>query len=160
MQKAILQALVALRAGDMQAAVEAAEAAEAIRPVVSGTANGIAFDDFRDADDLCSGSLEVLTTTGKYFWIPVERVVSMEFHAPKRPRDLFWRRCTMSVREGPDGDIYLPVLYATTGADDSLRLGRSTAWSDTMPIRGSGQRVFLIGEEGMSVSQLQTVEFA
>lgn len=160
-QKCILQALIALRADDREAAAEAAAAAEAIRPPVSGTADGSAFDDFRDADDLCNGSIEVLTTTGKYFWVPVERVASMEFHPAKRPRDLFWRRCTMSVREGPDGDVYLPVLYGTgAGAGDSLRLGRSTEWSDALPVRGSGQRVFLIGDEGIPVSQLQSLEFA
>lgn len=160
-QKTILAALVATRAGDQQAAAEAAQAAEAIRPPVPGTANGAAFDDFRDADDLCNGSIEVLTTTGKYFWVPVERVLGMDFHPPKRPRDLFWRRCTMSVRDGPDGDVYLPVLYeADAGADDGLRLGRGTAWSDAAPVRGSGQRVFLVGSEGVPVTQLQSLEFA
>lgn len=159
-QKNILQALVALRAGDAEAAAEAAAAAEAIRPIVTGTANGVAFDDFRDADDLSSGSLEVLTTTGKYFWLPVERVISLEFQAPKRPRDLFWRRCTISVKDGPDGDVYLPALYETTETDDQLRLGRSTMWSSAAPVRGSGQRVFVVGDDAMPINQLQTVQFA
>ena len=160
-QRTILQALVALNAGDRNAATEAAAAAEAIRPTVPGIADGSAFDDFRDADDLCSGSIEVLTTTGKYFWIPAERVVSMELHPPKRPRDLFWRRCTMSVRDGPDGDVYLPVLYEiSAGADDSLRLGRGTEWSNTTPVIGRGQRVFLVGNEGIPITQLQSLEFA
>ena len=85
----------------------------------------------------------------------------MEFHPPQRPRDLFWRRCTMSVREGPDGDVYLPALYeASAGLDDSLRLGRSTEWSDAAPIRGCGQRVFLVGNAGILVTQLRSLEFA
>ena len=46
---------------------------------------------------LTAGSFEVLTTTGKYYWIPTERVATVEFHPPKRPRDLLWRRATMSV---------------------------------------------------------------
>jgi len=159
-QKRILQAFVALRAGDAGAAADAAEAAEAIRPVVTGTANGTSFDDFRDADDLNSGSLEVLTTTGKYFWLPMERVISLEFHVPKRPRDLFWRRCTISVKEGPDGDIYLPALYETDGTDDQLRLGRSTMFSSAAPVRGSGQRMFVVGDDALSINELQTVQFA
>ena len=163
-QKTILTALVAMRAGDRPAAAAAAEAAEAMRAPVPGTADGTAFDDFRDADDLCNGSIEVLTTTGKYFWIPVERVLSMEFHPPKRPRDLFWRRCTMSVRDGPDGDVYVPALYETdakigAAADDGLRLGRNTEWSSAAPVRGSGQRVFLVGNEGIPVTQLQSLDF-
>ncbi len=67
-------------------------------PHPGGTAPDGAFDDFRDADDVVAGSLEVITTTGKYFWIPAERVSLLQFHPPRRPRDLYWRRATMEVR--------------------------------------------------------------
>ena len=79
-QQACLQVMVALRAGNTQDAVEAAAAAEAMRPPISGTRDGVAFDDFRDADDLHGCSLDVLTTTGKYFWIATDHIVSLEFH--------------------------------------------------------------------------------
>src|ERR1700733_10631776 len=71
-QTHILQALVALRADDAAAAAEAAQAAEQARPAVAGTGDGVSFSDFRDIDDLCAGSFEVLTTTGKYFWVATE----------------------------------------------------------------------------------------
>lgn len=160
-QSHLLQALVSLRAGDQTMAAAAAEAAEAARPPVTGTANGAAFADFRDADDLVAGSFEALTVTGKYFWIAIENVISLEFHAPQRPRDLFWRRCSMLVRNGPEGDVYLPAMYDTGDAvSDTLRLGRATQWTEAVPVRGSGQRVFLIGEEGLAIHELRTVEFA
>jgi type VI secretion system protein ImpE len=140
---------------------EAAEAAEAARPALSGTRDGVAFADFRDADDLIAGNFEVLTTTGKYFWIPMETVISLEFHAPRRPRDLFWRHCGMLVRNGPEGDVYLPAVYDTVSAvNDAHRLGRATEWTATAPVRGSGQRVFLVGEAGVAIHELGTVEFA
>ena len=91
---------MALRAGDVAEAARQAEAAEATRPRAPGKHGDAAFDDLRDADDLLAGSFEVLTTTGKYFWIPTERVLALEFHAPKRPRDLLWRRASMSVGQG------------------------------------------------------------
>ncbi|MGO4728577.1 MULTISPECIES: type VI secretion system accessory protein TagJ [unclassified Inquilinus] len=160
-QSHVLRALVALRADDAATAAEAVQEAELSRPVVGGVRDGTAFSDFRDADDLSIGSFEVLTTTGKYFWIPTERVESIEFHPPKRPRDLFWRRCTMVVREGPDGDVYLPALYPTdAAAGDSLRLGRATEWTEGEPVRGIGQRVYLAGEEGVPVQQLAVLEFS
>ena len=99
----------------------------------------------RDADDLLAGNFEVLTTTGKYFWIPTERVLTLEFHAPKRPRDLIWRRVSMSVDQGPDGDVYIPVIYAADETmTDLLRLGRETDWREDpdTPVRGIGQRLF------------------
>ncbi len=160
-QRLQLSALVALRANDLAGAAKAAAAAEEARPRTSGFHNDTPFDDLRDADDLLAGNFEVLTTTGKYFWIPTERVLSAEFHPPKRPRDLIWRRVSMSVAEGPDGDVYIPVIYAG-GADpasDALRLGRETGWTDpdAGPVRGIGQRILLCGEADIAVMDLGTL---
>src|SRR5205814_5139249 len=60
----------------------------------------------------------------------LERVESVEFHPPARPRDLLWRRVHMVVHGGPDGEVFLPVLYAGSAADpnDQIRLGRTTEW--------------------------------
>ncbi|MBU6396575.1 MAG: tetratricopeptide repeat protein [Rhodospirillales bacterium] len=159
--QASLKALVALREGNLAEATAAVAQAEALRPRVSGTVNGQPFDDFRDADDLIPGYIETLTTTGKYFWIPVSRIESMEFHPPKRPRDLAWRRCSMSVKAGPDGDVYIPAIYFAEGEpDEAHRLGRATSWSEGEgPVRGIGQRVFLAGEEDLSIMQLNAISF-
>jgi type VI secretion system protein ImpE len=162
-QRLQLAALVALRAGDLAEASRQAEAAEASRPRVPGKHNGEPFDDFRDVDDLLAGSFEVLTTTGKYYWIPTERIVSAEFHPPKRPRDLFWRRCSMSVAQGPDGDVYVPVIYAPEDPmTDTLRLGRETDWrqAEGGPVRGVGQRVFLVGEADVAIMDLGKLQIA
>ena len=159
-QTHLLQALAELRAGDLAAAAEAAALAERSRPRVSGRTPDGDFDDGRDADDLWAGTFEALTVTGKYFWIPTERVLSLEPHPPARPRDLFWRRCTMSVRDGPDGDVYLPALYLMPpGAGDALRLGRETTWTGEPLVRGAGQRVFLLGEEGVPIQRLPCLSF-
>jgi type VI secretion system protein ImpE len=162
-QTAILAASVALRAGDPTGAAARAAEAESVRPRAPGVADGASFDDFRDTDDLCAGFFEVLTTTGKYFWIPTERVETVEFHPPKRPRDLFWRRASMSVRGGPDGDVYIPAIY---GNDDpalgeEFRLGRATDWLEEGggPVRGVGQRVFLMGQDATSIMDMTTLGF-
>jgi type VI secretion system protein ImpE len=159
-QRLQLAALVALRAGDAAEAARQAEAAEAARPHASGQHGDAAFDDLRDVDDLLAGSFEVLTTTGKYFWIPTERVQTLEFHAPKRPRDLLWRRASMSVADGPDGEVYLPAVYATDEPlSDPLRLGRETDWrqAEGGPVRGVGQRLFLIGEDAVAIMDLGNI---
>ena len=167
-QRLQLAALVALREGDTAEAAKLAGQAETGRPHVSGFAGDAAFDDLRDADDLCAGSFEVLTSTGKYYWIATERVISVEFHPPLRPRDLFWRRATMSVRNGPDGDVYLPVVYGSDDAalSDVLKLGHATDWIEDggaplgSLVRGVGQRLFLVGEEATGIMDLTTLEFA
>jgi type VI secretion system protein ImpE len=162
-QRLQLAALVAMRAGDPAEAARQAEAAEAARPRTPGCHGDAAFDDLRDADDLLAGSFEVLTTTGKYFWIPTERVLTLEFHAPKRPRDLLWRRASMSVADGPDGEVYLPAIYvADDSMTDTLRLGRQTDWRQTNggPVRGVGQRLFIMGEDAVAMMDLGNIRFA
>ena len=162
-QRALLAALVALRADDASAAAAAAAEAERLRGTLPGTADGAAFDDFRDADDLLGGTLEVLTTTGKYFWIPAARVTTMTFHAPRRPRDLAWRRASLAVADGPDGDVYMPTVYWSAVPDlpDNLRLGRATDWRDEAGlVRGVGQRTFLVGENAVGVMEIGAVSFA
>jgi type VI secretion system protein ImpE len=138
-------------------------AAEALRPRTPGLLGDVKFDDFRDASDLHAGFIETLTSTGKYYWVPVSRIESMAFYPPKRPRDLVWRRCSMTVTSGPDGDVYLPVTYFAEPdeTDDAHRLGRETSWSETQgsPVRGLGQRVFLVGDEAIGIMDLESIEF-
>jgi type VI secretion system protein ImpE len=118
----------------------------------------------RDLDDLVASAFEVVTSTGKYFLVPMERVVSLEFRKPERPRDLLWRRAQMVVADGPDGEVFLPAIYIAPAEveDDRARLGRSTDWigGDGTPVRGVGQRTFLIGEESVPMMQLETITFA
>jgi len=160
---AVLAALVALRAGDRDEAARCAGEAEASRPRTPGQAGDVPFNDFRDADDLGAGFFEMLTTTGKYFWIPTERVISIDFHAPRRPRDLVWRRGSVSVADRPDGDVYIPAIYDTDEPDitEELRLGRNTDWvgPEDGLVRGRGQRVFLVGDEVHDIMDLTTLRF-
>jgi type VI secretion system protein ImpE len=165
---AALAARVALRAGDVAEAANKAAEAENIRPRIAGTfdaSNGSQeFSDFRDADDLHAGFFEVLTSTGKYFWIPTERVASVEFHPPRRPGDLAWRRAAMSVIDGPDGEVYLPALYASAepSPSEEISLGRTTDWlgEEDGLVRGVGQRMFLIGEDAYGVMDLTVLRFS
>ena len=155
----LLQAILQVREGSPEQAAELVGRAEELRTPLAGTSNGTAFDDFRDCDDLTASVFEVLTSTGKYYWIPMEQVERIEFRPIERPRDLLWRRVGMDVRGGPDGEVYLPAIYAPAPAGDSARLGRSTEWSETEPIRGVGLRSFLVGEELATLTELTELSF-
>lgn len=162
-QKLSLQASIEIREGHVETAAKLLDEAEQARPHPRGTCDGQAFDDFRDLDDLLNSSLEVLTSNGKYFWIPAERVERIEFRTPRFPRDLLWVPVHMVVRDGPDGEVYLPTLYVGSHAeqDDALRLGRATDWrgGEGEPVRGFGQRTLLVGEEARPVLELKEIEF-
>ena len=158
-----LEASILLREGkDAEAAQLLGEAEEA-RSHPAGVCNDTAFDDFRDLDDLNACYLEVLTSTGKYYWVPIENVESIEFHPPERPRDLLWRRALMNVADGPEGEVFIPAIYADpkgVGTDQS-RLGRSTDWvqQEDSPVLGIGQRTFLVGEAAIPIMELKSVSF-
>jgi type VI secretion system protein ImpE len=159
-----LEAATALRAGDVASAARLAMEAEEQRPHLHGTCDGEPFDDFRDLDDLTAGFFEVLTSTGKYFWVPFESVISVEPDAPATPLDLLWRPVQMSVRGGPEGKVFLAAVYSGRGAglDDAARLGRRTDWTQASqdgPVRGVGLRTFLVGEDTRSLFELGALAF-
>lgn len=158
-----LEASIAIREGQQDEAARLLQEAEEARVHASGVCDGEPFSDWRDLDDLTAAVFEVLTNTGKYYWIPIERFELIEFRAPERPRDLIWRRAHIVVTDGPDGEVFLPALYPQTGDsdDDQLRLGRGTTWSgdDQSPVRGVGQRMYLVGDDTRSIMQLKQVEF-
>ena len=156
-----LEASIGLREGRPAEAAALLDQAEQERPVLPGVCGGRPFDDLRDIDDLTASFFEVLTSTGKYYWIPMERVETIEFHDPVRPRDLLWRRVHMVVCGGPDGEVFLPTLYAGSHAnpDDRIRLGRMTDWrgGECAPIQGMGQRLFVVGDEDVSILELKQI---
>ena len=159
-----LDASIALREGKEHEAAELLARAEDQRVHVSGQCDGEPFDDLRDTDDLTAPLLEVLTSTGKYYWVPLEAIEVVEFHAPQRPLDLLWRRTHLVVKDGPDGEVFVPAIYAGTAAhgDDQLRLGRGTDWvgGEGAPMRGRGQRMLLVGDDGRSIMQIGCLQLA
>lgn len=159
--RALLEASIHLREGNEAEAVRFLSQAEEQRPKLSGECNGKAFQDLRDLDDQTSCIFEVLTSNGHYYWIPIADVEDMEFHEATRPRDLLWRPVHMTVRGGPDGEVYMPAVYpgANAEADENYPLGRLTDWrgGDGSPVRGKGQRTFLVGDEAVPIMDLKSL---
>lgn len=174
-QAAALRAITEARHGDMLAASAAAAEAETLRARAPGTVelgSGAVqdFDDLRDVDDVFAPTIEVLTTAGDYIWIPVERLASLEFEAARRPRDLYWRRTAITLKDGTEGVVYLPAIYpmaAPAGGEapsNALLLGRETDWrgdgAGAGPVRGLGQRILLAGEEALPLRDAAVLRFA
>lgn len=137
-------------------------AAEEARGAPSGECNGQAFTGIRDLDDRIAGVLEVLTANGKYFWVPWASVKTLELEKPQRPMDLLWRKASIDVAEGPEGEVYIPTRYpgaASPDWDAQLRLGRSTAWrgDEDTAVTGMGLRMLLAGEEALSIMELTSL---
>lgn len=157
-----LRASIELREGKLADAARLLARAEKVRPDVRGTHNGKKFVGIRDLDDQLSGVCEVLTSTGKYYHTPFERIRLIEFKHPETPLDLLWRQAHIVVENGPHGDVYIPAIYHDRGAscDSQLRLGRATDWigEHPAPILGVGQRMLLVGDEDLPIMSLGKIE--
>lgn len=153
-----LQILLALAEGDMQTAAQLAHSQAEARPPCPAVVNGRAVDDLRDLDDLCAGLLEVLASNGKYFWIDFSQIRELELAPPQRPLDLLWQKATLLLNNGSEGEVFIPSIYVATAEDEAAMLGRTTDWQEKHGlVRGLGQRLWLVGEEALPISEVQTV---
>jgi len=163
-QQARLKALVSLREGDHAGAKQLVEEANEAEPDISGTCNGTAFEGFRDLDDVLGPVIEVYTATGKYYWLSAGQVVSLEFSAIEHMSDMLWRSAQIQTIGDVSGRVHVPALYHGSHADDDPRvaLGRTTDWKqtdDAGPVRGLGQREWLVGEDVIAITSVKTIEF-
>jgi len=158
----LIKASIAYREGAAAEAFQLCTDADETRPPVSGAVGDQPFNQFRDLDDQTSAIFEVFCGDGKYYWLPLEAIRSIEFSAPKTPRDLLWREVNVELHDGPDVQGCTPAIYpASREADDQSRLGRSTSWlgEEGEVVRGVGQKLYLVGEEDTPIMQLQKITF-
>jgi len=155
----LLDLLRGLREGDLDNLAERSHALEDARKPLAATLNGELVDDLRDLDDLSAGILEVLASNGKYFWIDMEDIVSLHFSAPQRPLDLLWRPTTLTLTNGSEGAVLVPMIYPTATDDRQARLGRRTDWETVGGLtRGIGQRTWLVGDQAVAFSDIESLE--
>lgn len=163
MQRAALELAVAMRVGEAGQIAAALSHAEAIRPALSGTADGAPFDGLREADDRSAWFLEVFSQDGGYLWVDWSRVAALSFAGPpSRPVDLLWREARMVLHDGTEADIVVPAQYVSADATEAQRLARITDWDEGAGgvVTGRGQRVWLVGDEARDLLSLGRLVFA
>jgi type VI secretion system protein ImpE len=157
----LMRAWVHLRVGDPASAKECLQKSQETRPSCPGECNGVSMTDFLDLDDFLAPVIEVLTPTGKYFWISISDVRRISFKEVERPLDLIWRPATLDIVDGPSGDAYIPAVYwdANQQKTDAQRMGRETEWHEVVSevFRGTGQKCFLVGDEDLPIMEISTI---
>jgi type VI secretion system protein ImpE len=160
----IMKASIALREKDYAGASKLLGEAEALFPKLKGQCDGQAFEGFRDLDDLTASIFEVLAPNGKYYWIPMENVVSVTFTPHQRTRDLLWRRGRIVLKSDIDTETFFPAIYPGShlDADQRFALGQMTDWraaAEGAPVRGVGQRTVLVGDADRPFVELKELKF-
>ena len=150
-----LEALHHLRDGESARAHARLEASAACT-ALAGELNGTSFEGLRDCDDVIAPFLE-LHPAARLRLAAVRDIREIEIPAPERPRDLIWTPVRFVLDDGSQHRAYVPVLYGGSHQhdDDQVRLGRYTDWQQTPggPVRGSGQRMLLAGDDGHRCSR-------
>lgn len=158
-----LKLLLAVREEGWTEAAELAQKIETTRKRQTVSGSDFNAADARDQDDFWAGTLELLTSTGKYYWVPISRIESLSVYPPETPSELLWAIADIGVEEGPTGRVYLPTTYPLFGADASvpIRLGRETQWRE--PCEGfglgSGLRLWWLGDEEKTLFELTDLTF-
>ena len=129
-----LRASIAIREGRRSEAGDLLREAEQLRRPVRGECDGESFEDLRDLDDLTAPFLEVLTSTGKYYWIGWERIRTAGVQASQVSPG----SAVAPGRHGHPGRAGCARLRAgpvcrarTRSPDPEVRLGRRTDWHET-----------------------------
>ena len=132
------------------------------RTPVSGTLNGKPFSSVEDGDPRVGQRLE-LFAAGQYTLMPLAHIESVRMQAPKRLRDLLWAPAIVKTApsfKGTDlGEVLIPVMAPGSwqDEDDTVRLGRSTAWIALDDGREApiGQRVLRVDDDEVPLLEIR-----
>jgi len=153
-----LDAVNLLREGHQDEASELILRANQEMPEIRVTLNGQQFQNFRNADDLFAGVLEVFAH-GRYIWLGLEQLRHLTIKPPRYPRDLLFIPVHLETEES-EGDIFLPSTYPGTyeHVSDEVKLGRMTEWKDLgeSVTMGVGLHTFLHGEDISGILEWRT----
>lgn len=123
-------------------------------PATSGTVDGTAFGWIADGDQRLGPVLEAVVN-GRYCWIPLHRIRTIEVEPPSDLRDLVWMSVTLTFANGGQVMGLVPARYPGTPetGDPQLRLGRRTDWEESPAglLTGLGQRMLVtdVGEHAL-----------
>src|SRR5262249_57307224 len=96
------------------------------------------------------------------FWLPLDQLDTLAANAPAYPRDLLWLPARVVMKEGEQGDVFLPALYPGSheSPEEPIKLGRSTDWKQAEggPVLGVGARTFLVGEEASGLLEWRQLQ--
>lgn len=129
---------------DPDAAAKARAQAFEDAPATSGVIDGQPFEWIADADPRLGPVFEAIIN-GKYFWVPIEHIASIDFEEPTDLRDKVWTPASFTWTNGASTVGLIPTRYNHTqaGCDDALLLSRATDWvdDDVHVVHGLGQRM-------------------
>lgn len=131
-------------------------------PTTADPEEGLAFEWIADADMRIGPVLEAIVN-GRYYWIPIENIQSVELEAPVDLRDLVWTPATFRWKNQGEAVGFVPTRYPGSSqvADDEIKLARSTQWETPAEdlYVGRGLRILATDVEEFPLTRIRRIVF-
>lgn len=140
----VVEALRLAAAGEIEQSQQVRDEAFAAAPVTRGVIDEQPFEWIADADARLGPMLETIIS-GRYYWVPFNRIREIRIEAPADLRDTVWMPAYFTWANGGESVGLIPTRYpgSHASADPQLRLARRTEWTDRGAelFTGLGQRM-------------------
>ena len=112
----------------VQSEVLRSEAFDLASPT-AGMIDGTPCEWIADADSRLGPVLEAIVN-GRYYWVPFQRIRTIDLEAPADLRDLVWMPAHFTWSNGGQAVGFIPSRYPSSEAsgDSAIRLGKRTEW--------------------------------
>ena len=155
------QTLLAQGAGEQARAMR--EAALDAAPTTPGTIDGAPFEWIMDGDNRLGPVVEAIVN-GRYYWIPFQRIRSIQVEEPEDLRDLVWMPAYFTWANGGESAGLIPTRYpgSETSADPEVRRSRRTEWLEQPggAYIGHGQRMFFTDSGEYALMEVRRIDLA
>ena len=156
----MIEALRVDAEGRPDAAAELRARALEAAPTTSGKLDDAPFAWLADADSRLGPVLEAIVN-GKYYWVPVSRLIRIEIEKPADLRDFVWAPATLTLENGAASVALIPTRYPGTEreSDTALRLARATDWREQPggAWHGVGQRMLTTDDSEVALLDVRVV---
>lgn len=158
----MIEALRVDAEGRPDAAAELRAKALEAAPATSGKLDDAAFAWLADADSRLGPVVEAIIN-GKYYWVPISRLMRIEIDKPADLRDFVWAPATLTLENGAVNVALIPTRYPGTEreTDAALRLARATDWREQPggAWHGVGQRVLTTDQAEIALLDVRVLAF-
>jgi type VI secretion system protein ImpE len=158
----MIEALRVDAEGRPDAAAELRARALEAAPATSGKLDDAPFAWLADADSRLGPVIEAIIN-GKYYWVPVSRLMRIEIDKPADLRDFVWAPATLTLENGAANVALIPTRYPGTEreTDTALRLARATDWREQPggAWHGVGQRMLTTDQAECALLDVRVLAF-
>jgi type VI secretion system protein ImpE len=158
----LIQALKLTAEGEYLKSQDSRNRAFELAPAVSGNIDGTAFDWLADSDPRLGPVFEAIIE-GRYFWVPIHRIRSVNIEKPVDLRDVVWTPAQFTWTNGGESYGVIPARYPESykSGDPLFSLSRKTDWQECGNglFLGVGQKILTTESSDYALMDIRSIQF-